>query len=416
MAEYRRAEVVSGLFVLLSVLLFALFAFKVIGIQIPFFEKKGVECEALFDNVETLDRAAKVTIGGHRIGTVTDIRPASQLFTSEEIAAESQRTGEVPAGWAVGRERHVLLVRFRITDSDVRIGDGASVMIVQEGFIGPWNLAVDPGTWDVAHKPPFIRENRGTVVRFPSRRVDTLKDFIPMVRPIVHQVEGILATVQHGLLDPLLQGQEENLREIVPELSRAITEARAAVGDIRHVLDASSPESPIRNLNTLLNNVDGTVTTLRERLVNEVVPQLNKALATGQEAVDAAKQTLEEAKKILKDADPKVQTLLANLADESGRLKARIDEVQVKLTRLLDDLDQLAAFRQADLAELMRTMRNTAWELEMTARKVRANPAVLIFGDEEKRLEAEPRDDTGLRSRGRVKPYDQRDEAPTKKE
>jgi hypothetical protein len=62
----------------------------------------------------------------------------------------------------------------------------------------------------------------------------------------------------------------------------------------------------------------------------------------------------------------------------------------------------------------MDSLLNSAWELEMALRKVRANPAVVLFGDDEERLEAERRDDSGLRSRGRARPYEQRDESPTK--
>ena len=92
-------------------------------------------------------------------------------------------------------------------------------------------------------------------------------------------------------------------------------------------------------------------------------------------------------------------------------------EIQKKLDKLLDDADHLATLRQSELAVIMESFRNTAWEIELAARKVRANPAVLIFGDDEKkRLEADPRDDSGLRKSGRVKPYEKRDETPAKKE
>ena len=56
MAEYRRAEIVSGLFIVASVLVFALFAFKVKGLPICVLEDEGVECEASFSDVRASTR------------------------------------------------------------------------------------------------------------------------------------------------------------------------------------------------------------------------------------------------------------------------------------------------------------------------------------------------------------------------
>ena len=46
----------------------------------------------------------------------------------------------------------------------------------------------------------------------------------------------------------------------------------------------------------------------------------------------------------------------------------------------------------------------------MALRKIRANPAVLLFGDDETDLEARDLDLTEIRLRGRARPYEQRDE------
>jgi ABC-type transporter Mla subunit MlaD len=416
MAEYRRSEIVSGVFILASVLVFALFAFKVVGIPIPLFEESGVVCEAYFHGVETLDRAAKVTIGGHRIGNVIEIRPVERALTADDVSAETRRTGALPAGWAAGRERHLIRVRFRITDGNVRIGDEASVAVAQEGFIGPFFLDVDPGTWSTTARPAFIVEKKGTIVPFRTRQLDSFKDFVPLVRPILQDVEAIVGRIQHGLIDPLLDGQEAHLRNLIPELERGVQDARAGINDVRRLLDPDAENSVARNLNAVLTNADQSLTAIRRRLLDEVLPAITAAIADGRKAVATADATIADVRKTIQDADPKLRKVLDDLAAESGRLEERVDDLQTRLGKVLDDADHLLALRQAEVAEVVRSLLKTAWEIEMAARKVRANPAVLIFGSEEQRLEAEPRDDTGLRNRARVKPYEQRDESPTKKD
>ena len=50
------------------------------------------------------------------------------------------------------------------------------------------------------------------------------------------------------------------------------------------------------------------------------------------------------------------------------------------------------------------------WQAELALRKVRANPAVLLFGDSESDLEAAPIDATNARRSGRAGIYPQRGE------
>ena len=55
-------------------------------------------------------------------------------------------------------------------------------------------------------------------------------------------------------------------------------------------------------------------------------------------------------------------------------------------------------------------MRRSMWEMEMAMRKIRANPAYLLFGDSEPLYDMPPSDSSDLMRSGRVRPYKQRDE------
>jgi hypothetical protein len=139
-------------------------------------------------------------------------------------------------------------------------------------------------------------------------------------------------------------------------------------------------------------------------------------LEEGRRTVATAETALKRVDGVIAKATPGVEKIVNELASESGRLNERLNQVQGKLVALLTTADSLVGLQQSEVAEIVRTLRNTMWELEMAVRKVRSNPAFLIFGDDEERLEAEPRDDSGLRRRGSVKPYDQRDETEKRKD
>ncbi|HYC78392.1 MAG TPA: hypothetical protein VEI02_12265, partial [Planctomycetota bacterium] len=135
----------------------------------------------------------------------------------------------------------------------------------------------------------------------------------------------------------------------------------------------------------------------------------------------SATGALERLRKFMDDADPNAQRLLRNLADGTADLRARLDVFEAMAAEarkllsgaqpLVADLAGMTAENRANFAEMVRTFRNTAWELELAMRKIRANPAVLLFGDDEQDLSAEPRDASGLRRSGRARPYGQRDES-----
>jgi ABC-type transporter Mla subunit MlaD len=413
MAEYKRAEIVTGLFIAASVAVFALFAFKVQGLPIWLFEDEGVDCEAWFSDVKGMDTAAKVTIAGYRVGTVTGITEEDAPFDAEELAEESERR-KLPEGWRLGREHHRVRVRFKIIDRNVRLGDDARISVMQDGFIEPYHLSIDPGTWPADQKALCVYDRPDRPIKVVSERADSVLDSL---KPIAKQAETLIARINNELLGPLLDGNRESLAKLIPELSNAVGDAGKAVHQLQVILDPKSPDSPILRANKLLEDVDKAVVDLKTELTRDVLGPLNAALKDGKEAVEAAKKALDEATAVIVDAKPKVADMLGNLRDETARLDKRLTEVQTSLKRLLDDVDHLATLQQSELAAIMESFKQTAWEIELAARKVRANPAVLIFGDDEKqRLESDPRDDSGLRKSGRVKPYDQRDESPTKKD
>ncbi|HYC77381.1 MAG TPA: MlaD family protein, partial [Planctomycetota bacterium] len=223
MAEYRRAEIISGSFIVLSVLVFGLFAFKVGGLSLDFlFREEGAEFVAYFDDVKTLDVQSKVAAGGLRVGFVKSLEPVALPWTAADLDALRDRGAPIDRA-VVGRIRSQVKVTFVVTATDLRLGEDASARIEQEGFIGPFFVALDPGTWPADAPPPTVAAAGPRKTPLPTRGAGGIVDeALMMVRPTVRRIESILAKVDADLL---AEENRDHLRNILPLLTGNLEEA-----------------------------------------------------------------------------------------------------------------------------------------------------------------------------------------------
>ena len=84
--------------------------------------------------------------------------------------------------------------------------------------------------------------------------------------------------------------------------------------------------------------------------------------------------------------------------------------MQADLQAVIKNADGLLSDNRADVAESIRRLRRGMWQAEMALRKIRTNPSVLLFGDEETDYEAREIDETQGRYGGRAPPFGGRDE------
>jgi ABC-type transporter Mla subunit MlaD len=139
MTDYQRHEIVSGLFVALATVAFALFAFKVGGADLfGLFREPRVRCRAHFQDVLSLAEGAAVKVGGRVVGEVTAIRM-------------------VVRDLAEGRQGQVQEIGFDISDRDLS-ARGATVSLRQDGPLSPHFLEFNPATWEKGARPPSIFE------------------------------------------------------------------------------------------------------------------------------------------------------------------------------------------------------------------------------------------------------------------
>lgn len=369
MSSYRRSEIVSGLFVVLAAVVFGLFAFKVGRFDLMgLLKDDAITCRTYFTNVKTLQVGSKVRVGGREVGEVVGL---VLVEAPNEVAQQD----------AGGLRRLVNEVTFELTYPPLRLDpETARVRLAQESLLAPHFLELDPGRWP-AEAPPATLFEAGLPesVIIASEAGVGIEELMALARPAIDELGTLIRTVNEKLLT---EGNLGAIGRALGELDSVMAEGRQIATTLNRGL--LSPDN-VAALERTIHNLDGAVADGRS-----VAARLD-ALIEGEE-------------------DPRLDDLLAELSTTTGELRQNLDTVSSDLRRLLQNTDRVVGQTETELAEASRRLRRTLWQGEMALRKIRANPALLFFGDDETDLEARDLDLTEIRLRGRARPYEQRDE------
>lgn len=406
MIRYTRSEIVSGIFVVAAVAVFALVAFR-IGAFDPLaaFRPRPAPCVARFTDAKGLSNGGHVMVAGKQVGRVDGVRIVQAALTEREVKSLIDLFGsDAFPDLKAGMTRQIVEVSFGVTDPDLRLDkQTARVTIAKDGFFGEYYLALDPGYWSGA-QPSLMASSGAQPLQIASRDEGGLDSLLAQLGPVVRRVQSILANVDQNVLTT------KNL----DALSSTIENISAAMSDIREMVRTDSPEGVkqyvLGPLNKLLTNADGSLTALRERLLNETLSKAEELLDEGKKMAESVDRVAQNADGLLTEVRPNVQALIDDLAGASKQLNERLATLGPEVENAVRLAREMLAENRPEVAETVRRLRRTMWEAEMAMRKIRANPAYLIFGDNEQLFEERPYDESGLRKTGRVRPYNQRDE------
>ncbi len=370
MSDYRRSEIISGLFVTAAVVVFALFAFKVgrfdlMGLLKP----EAVGARAFLLDVKTIQVGSKVKVGGREVGEITLMQWVEGPWP--------------PAGPGSEEALHRLIneVSFELTGGDLRLDlDTAHVTVAQDSLLSPHFLELDPGRWPPGQPPATIfaadLPDKFLIASIETAGVD---EIMAVAGPVVGELAAMLRTVNRELLTP------ENMataRRVFERLDLTLEEGHQLAASLnRGVLAPDNVEA----LDRMIHNLD-------------------QAVADGQAVAARVDEILDP------DREPSVDEILSDVAAVSKELRQNLGLISADLQRLLGTADEVLVEARNELAETSRRMRRALWQGELALRKIRANPALLLFGDDETDFEAPDFDMTEIRLRGRARPYGQRDE------
>jgi hypothetical protein len=124
----------------------------------------------------------------------------------------------------------------------------------------------------------------------------------------------------------------------------------------------------------------------------------------------AAQKTLATANAALTTTQGDAKKLLVSLQDLSGNLQRRTEETLTVLHRVLVHVDEIIAHNDRNLYTSIEYLRDAAENLRATARQVRMNPSVLLWGSGSQKEPDAPNGSDAttriLQDRGRVGRYD----------
>ncbi len=393
MSDYRKSEILSGVFVCLAIGVFGLFAFRVGKFDLmDFLKGPVVVCKAYFTNVKTLEPGAVVKVGGQRVGTVSAVRMVERPLTQAQVdlitrTSEWKSTGGLRAGMV----RQLIEVEFELNDPLLKIHVGtAAVTLDAASLLAPNNLSLDPGEWTEDQPPEWppdqpLSGEAPEAVLIATREQTGFDELVALAKPVIKKADTAL---EH--------------------LSRILIASEEAGGAAKI----------INRIDELLVEAKKVVTDLQERIVTEEnADQLEKILGHFEQASrTGAKLTKEIAALFDRDQDPRLNDLIDHLVANAKDLDARLDAVQADLQAVIKNADGLLSDNRAEVAESIRRLRRGMWQAEMALRKIRTNPSVLLFGDEETDYEAREVDETLGRYGGRAPPFGGRDETVDSRE
>lgn len=286
-----------------------------------------------------------VTYGGLRVGEIKSVEVSSERFGLVKVTLE--------------------------VEQGLEVREDSTVVLKQDGMLGTKYMEITPGT------PGARRMAAGTEIRGIVP---------PAITDLAGALERPLAKIDRILehLDAIL-GKPESQKN----LADALAEAK-----------------------TLLATMDGQV-----KRIGDVAAQ------TGEKA----QKVLDDLQTTVKEVRAPLQSTLKNADELAVKLARSVDELAVKVSRSLDELtgklsktadgldqllrdaDALVLQNSANIHETIRGLRDTAYHLDLAARRVRADPSILLFGGEETPEERRRTDETELRLKGRARRYDKED-------
>jgi ABC-type transporter Mla subunit MlaD len=390
MAEYRRSEIISGLFVCLAFVIFGLFAFRVGRFDFfSFLKRETLICVAYFTDVQTLAPGQPVKVGGQPVGEVTAVRMVQRPLTQVEVEHLREFHEEKAAqGLRAGMVRQLIEVQFELSNPRLKLNpETASVTLGQASLLSSHFVELDPGEWMPNEEPLTIFEAEHTgQITIAAREGTGYAGLVAAVKPVVKELRSLLSTVNESILS---QDNVRMVEAILENLDGTVGQARALAvrmdDTLAMVQDKVLTEENASAFQHLLTDLDGTTQDARR-----VIVRIGDLFDP--------------------DKDPRIDAMLTSLGAAAQEFDSRLRSVQSALEAVLRSATGVLDDNRAEVAEAVRRLRRTLWHAELAMRKIRGNPAVLLFGDEEIDYNAQTSDESTLRYTGRASPYGQRDE------
>ncbi len=301
----------------------------------------------LFRNSSLLPAGATVSYAGLPVGEVTGFHMRS-----------AQERQQLHPEYAVALD-----VKVRASVS-VRVD--SRVEMKTDGMIGDRYVDILPGTGSALAPDGVLLGSTGGF--------DALFEALAGADT---DIEGLLTAVQSLLADHsqpnsipnILASLQRLLAALPPYLPALMTTVETLAEQIQQDVASTS-----RSARALLAQLDETVAENRTGL-KHLVRDLNATLDDTRQALDAAQSLLAKSQTSIPQTLDRLQELIGGIQENRHPLATRLD-------KLLANMDSVVVQNDRNLYETIENLRQMTEHLEATAELVRANPAVVIWGNQ----------------------------------
>jgi phospholipid/cholesterol/gamma-HCH transport system substrate-binding protein len=306
-------EVKVGIVVVSAMTIFVVVFLSVATVQLS---GSKVEYHAYFKFAGGLDSGTLVRFGGRKAGVISDVHPAPDDPTTNEVV-------------------------FQIRD-DVPVNEMSVAKIGSLNALGDNYLEITPGTKEATRLPP------GSTI--PSQEMTSFSDITAKVAEVTDTASLVLLKVRDDvtLLIEDLRLLTGNLQELTNEQNQQNVESILA--NANNMFETQGPK------------IDRITTQVSEMLVrvDETIAQMKRVGETADETVANVNRTVDETREPIK------------------RDLAELEATLVQAREMLEDVRALVTANDANIAETIENFRATSENLEQFSDEIRQRPWSLL--------------------------------------
>ncbi len=314
------------------------------------------------DGAEGLDKGAAVKVGGVRVGRVT----ATQFFPEKGEPTDVDVTIKVPEKIPLFSDADVQLVK-------PLLGSGSTINII---------------TTPASQRP-------GADPNAPPPERHALKD-----GDMIHGRmggPGFLAPTDYARVQSIIASVDKIAKEVEPQIKPIMTDAGAAVANVRKVTDDAAAKWPewSGRVSTILDrfernseSIDTIVRNVKDasQSIKDGVEEARRLIDKGRAVVDDNRQSIDEVVKNVREFTQKANTQWAD------KVNGVLDRATAALDSARDtakDVQNLVAQKSPQLDDIISNAALAAQQLKLATVEIRASPWRLLYQPTKKELENE---------------------------
>ncbi len=370
--EYFRPNVKVGGFIFMTLILIVIGAITVGNLGSWFATKHTYT--VLVHNANLLPHGARVSFAGLPVGHVSAI----------EMRSAKERAREHPKHY----------VKLTITvDSTVSLPQDSRVEMKTDGMIGDRFVDILPGSGQPL--PPGE-----TLLGFPGGLEGLMAaspDLGGNVQDVLVAVQDLSDASQPHSIPATLANINRLLTDLQPRLAALMTTGNGLLQHVQAELVSTSDKA-----GRALTSVD-TIMSENRPGVRRLVSEFNTTLVEARRTVQGTTQLLDASKGEMTKLMQSVHSLV-------NSVQKNTEAATTSVEKLLASMNTMVAQNDRNIYAAIENLRDMTAHLEATAELIRANPAVVLWGNRGKNnsgvVPAARRGRLALQDRGRIGRYD----------